>query len=76
MEVLQEMGGRMKIISCEYCGILVDADRIKFPSESDIRLESGAADETKSVWDDFFEDYVPAAWCPVCGKLGLTQGRP
>jgi len=69
------MWGAMKIISCEYCGVLVDADRIKFPSESAIWLENGTADETKSVWDDYMEDYVPATWCPVCGKLGLTRGR-
>jgi len=27
------------------------------------------------MWDDYMEDYVPAAWCPVFGKLGLTGGR-
>ena len=65
----------MKIISCKYCGVLIDADRIKFPSESVIRLENGAVDETKSVWDDYMEDYVPAVLCPVCRKLSLTRGR-
>jgi hypothetical protein len=60
----------MKIISCKHCGVVVDADRIKFPRN--FYLEDGTVDKTKCMWDDYLEDYIPATSCPVCNKFGLT----
>ena len=58
----------MNIISCDNCGVLLDADRLSFPTDL-YKEENGyiQADETKAVWgkEGGFVPFVP---CPVCGS--------
>ena len=51
----------MKVISCEGCGVLLDADRIKFPPVWD---DNGEWIKGNSVWNG--ANYISVAACPVC----------
>ena len=52
----------MKLISCDSCGVLLDADKLPFPE--DITDSEGGVDETKALWDG--DDWVAKVDCPVC----------
>lgn len=53
----------MKLISCENCGVILDADKAGFPTN--IYDNHGCIDQDKAAWDG--GDYVPKVVCPVCG---------
>lgn len=52
----------MKLISCDECAVILDADKLNFPHN--IYKEDGSVDRDKAEWDG--DDYVPKANCPVC----------
>lgn len=60
----------MKLISCGYCGVVLDVSRIGEPPAFD---ESGKPIEN-SIWDGY--DYIPLIECPVCKeKITYTEGE-
>ena len=54
----------MNLISCDNCGVVLDADKCIFPE--DICFEDGSINEDLAIWNG--EDYVLKIKCPVCGK--------
>jgi hypothetical protein len=56
----------MKLISCESCGVVLDLDRLDFPSHW--WTEDGEVDTTKAIWDSDTMSYVPFIRCPVCNS--------
>ena len=52
----------MNLISCEACGVVLDADNLEFPE--DIEDENGSIDINKAIWNGW--DYIPTTPCPVC----------
>ena len=61
----------MNLISCNECGIVLDAVKLNFPE--DIYLEDGSVDENKGQWDG--EDFVPFTVCPVCKSQILKMSE-
>lgn len=51
----------MNLVSCEYCGVVVDIDRLDFP---DINEGTDSLVDDKAAWDG--EKYVSSLPCPVC----------
>jgi len=51
----------MKLMSCNSCGVILDADKIEKPN---IELPDGSVDRTKTEWDGSV--WVPVVDCPVC----------
>lgn len=51
----------MHIISCNRCGVLLDKDKLMFPS---IYKADGTVDPEKSDWDGY--QYYSVTKCPVC----------
>ena len=60
----------MNLISCDECGIVLDAIKLNFPE--DIYLEDGSIDGSKGRWDG--GEYVPFVACPVCKSEILKTG--
>ena len=57
---------KMKIISCDRCGVLLNQDNINFPDTTD--HDTGELIEKNVAWDDDLNEYVPVVDCPVCGN--------
>lgn len=55
----------MNLNSCDSCGVVVDLDKIEFPSEiyDDV---TDSIDHSKADWSERRRDYVPFVPCPVC----------
>lgn len=52
----------MNLISCDYCGVVLDKDKLVFPDIWDD--ETGEKKPNAGVWhNDSFSSCVP---CPVC----------
>jgi len=51
----------MNLISCDECGVVLDANKIIFPVY--IQDEQGIISD-KAAWNG--EEYVPVIQCPVC----------
>jgi primosomal protein N' len=60
---MKYLGDRMRLISCENCGIVIDIDRIKEPL---IYNEDGTVDISKCRWDGV--NHIPTIECPCCKK--------
>lgn len=54
----------MNLISCNNCGVVLDADNLRFPE--DIWDEDGCVDTDLADWDHYTERYKAAVPCPVC----------
>lgn len=52
----------MKLISCDGCGVVLDADKLWFPRE--LYKEDGTIDATKAEWGG--NEWVAKVQCPVC----------
>lgn len=57
------------LISCNYCGIVLDKSKLKFPKN--IYLKDGSVDLTLAEWHGY--DYVPYVRCPVCNESILEK---
>ncbi len=51
----------MKLLSCNECGIIVDADKLYFPHDL-YTNDGGLIDDCE--WDG--DDYIATVPCPVC----------
>lgn len=52
----------MKLTSCDGCGVMLDADKLRFP---EIRDDEGRIVDGAAVWTG--DDFVAIVPCPVCG---------
>lgn len=53
----------MNLMSCDNCGVVLDARKLEFPAE--IYDYGGSVDLSKAAWDG--DDFVAKVACPVCG---------
>ena len=51
----------MNIISCDNCGVVLDAKKLVFPDDWE---SYEGVDDTKAKWDG--EEWVPCCRCPIC----------
>lgn len=56
----------MKPISCDRCGVVLDANKLNFPT--DTRSEDLSIDRSKAAWNGDIGDYEAFVACPVCGE--------
>jgi hypothetical protein len=52
----------MNLISCDNCGVVLDAEKIDFPSSI---YKDGEVDESRAVWNKETRDFTPFTRCPV-----------
>jgi hypothetical protein len=53
----------MDLISCDHCGVVLDAQKLDFPWDIYV---NGEIDDSKAVWDSDAHEYVAFVACPVC----------
>ena len=53
----------MKLISCDGCGVVLDAEKMHFPYDR-MFDDNGQVKPSRAVWDG--ENYVPYLPCPIC----------
>lgn len=56
----------MKLMSCDNCGVILDLDKIKFPTE--LEDKDGAIDPTKADYDQKRGQFFAYINCPVCNE--------
>jgi len=61
----------VNILSCDGCGVLLDADKLDFPTDIWKDTEFPEVDETKGTWDYKKEKNAPYVNCPVCKEKVL-----
>lgn len=54
----------MNLISCNNCGVVLDQNKLNFPT--DIRDEDGCIDPGEGAWDPDYGEHRPYIECPVC----------
>ncbi len=54
----------MKLISCDFCGVVLDADKLNFPE--DMEDEDGCIDDNKARYNQRDKEYQIYVHCPVC----------
>ena len=54
----------MNIISCDECGVILDANKLNFVNEERFYKDDGSVDEDKAGYNGF--DWVAKVQCPVC----------
>lgn len=52
----------MNLISCDYCGVVLDQNKLEFPVV--IENKDGSINLGKAAWDG--GNYVPKIPCPAC----------
>lgn len=58
----------MNIVSCNSCGVLLDADKLHFPDQKHWWREDGSIDESQAGYDPDTGRWCPTVDCPVCGS--------
>ena len=53
----------MNLISCDNCGVVLDADKLDFPVFDPYDLRDV---DHLFVWDEDRREWVPTVPCPVC----------
>lgn len=61
----------MNLKSCDECGVVLDLNKLSFPST--IHNAAGGVDDNKGAWNG--SDYVPFVRCPVCQSKILSENR-
>lgn len=56
----------MNLTACDECGVVVDKDKLKFPT--DFEGYDGDVATTKAAWDSRRSEYRAFVTCPVCKK--------
>ena len=56
----------MKLISCNNCAVMLDADKLHFPDC--IHEEGGTVDLDLGLWSSDKRDWVAYVKCPVCNE--------
>ncbi len=64
----------MKLLSCEACAAVLDADMLSWMDVSRIFMDDGSVDTDHFTWSQKEEMYVPYINCPVCGAE-VTEGE-
>ena len=59
----------MYLISCDNCGVVLDGNKLPFPS--DIYNDDGSVNEHAASWNG--NGFVPKTKCPVCGEEVLKR---
>ena len=54
----------MNLISCDHCGVVLDADKLNFPDSKNYEREDGSLDESMVTW--CYGAWRPFVPCPVC----------
>lgn len=52
----------MNLIACENCGVVLDANVLKFPKLANL----GEHEDGATIWDSDRGEHVPCVPCPVC----------
>lgn len=60
----------MNLVSCDGCGVVLDADKLKFPE--DVYEEGGSVDLSKAAWNG--DRFVAFVACPVCCEWIFRDG--
>jgi len=63
----------MKLISCEECAVVLDEDRLLFPSRVNEYKDDGTLDDDKFVLEG--DDYLPFVNCPICNSVITKDDR-
>ena len=58
----------MNLTSCDKCAVVLDKDKLNFPTN--IHEVDGSVDDKKAVWDG--DNYVPFVKCLICNEP-ITQ---
>lgn len=56
----------MKLISCDNCAVLLDADKLNFPDSG--YDEDGCIDKNCADYDQETKEFRVYVSCPVCGS--------
>ena len=56
----------MKLISCDNCAVVLDADKLPFTPDSRKFKDDGCIDEDNFIYEG--DDFVAFVNCPVCSK--------
>lgn len=56
----------MNLISCDSCGVVLDQDKLTFPTEEELFDENGTMLTDKAAWTGM--GVSPIIPCPVCGN--------
>lgn len=62
----------MKLISCSCCGVVLDEDKLRYPTEEEMYHPDGSIDLNKAEWDG--DIFAPKISCPVC-KYEIVKGE-
>lgn len=57
----------MNLISCDHCGVVLDKDKLHFPTY--IFHDDSSIDPKKGTWSDSKKAWVPFVSCPVCDEV-------
>lgn len=62
------MRSMIQLISCDNCGVVLDASKLDFPEDIYHRTPEGCSDydRTKSIYDSARGEVVAKVDCPVC----------
>jgi len=63
----------MNLISCQYCGVVIDTDRIEEPEIYDEDTDEYYVIEGNSVWVN--NELVSAIDCPCCDEKIAFLGK-
>ena len=60
----------MRLITCENCGIVLNANFLSFPAKNEIYNDEGSIDTEKAVYYEtiYYSNFVPKVDCPVCNS--------
>jgi hypothetical protein len=64
----------MNIISCDFCAVILDGDKLSFPRDiyvEDEKYSGERIDETRAKYDNFTSTWTAFVPCPVCGEAIL-----
>jgi len=61
----------MNIISCDNCGVMLDADKLDFPE--DVWEYDGSVNPDLADWDEGV--LYPKTLCPVCQEYVLSPTK-
>lgn len=54
----------MNLISCDNCAIVLDKDKLEFPTE--LVADDGSVNEAAAEWNNRTREFNPYICCPVC----------
>ena len=56
----------MNLVSCNECGVVLDADKLLFVGSDGFYTDAGEIDNEVAVWNG--REYVAKVRCPVCAS--------